>query len=94
MGDRPQLERLRDSFDLPGLKMGVIPDRTQLDIYPGNSFSIFDGKRVELENLGDNPTHTDRQQVTAYQRAFELLARGAVYGDEARTLIQTELGAL
>jgi hypothetical protein len=91
---RGQLERLRDSFDLPGLKLGVIPDRAQLDIYPGNSFSIFDGERLELENFGDSPTHTDHQQITTYQRAFELLARGAVYGDEARTLVQTELGVL
>ncbi|MEU8569562.1 DUF5753 domain-containing protein, partial [Streptomyces pathocidini] len=91
---RGQLARILDSFDLPGLKLGVIPDRVPLDIYPGNSFSIFDGNRVELENFGDSPTHTDRQQITAYQRAFERLTRGAAYGDEARTLVQAELGTL
>ena len=35
---RGQLDRLLDSFDLPGLTLGVIPDRAHLDIYPGNSF--------------------------------------------------------
>ncbi|MFE9539315.1 DUF5753 domain-containing protein [Streptomyces sp. NPDC006691] len=80
---RGQLARLRDSFGLPGLKLGVVPDRAQLGIHPGNSFGIFDGKRVELENFGDSPTHTSVEQVTTYQRAFGLLAQGAVYGEEA-----------
>ncbi|MEU2956245.1 DUF5753 domain-containing protein [Streptomyces xanthochromogenes] len=91
---RGQLQRIHDSFDLPGLTLGIIPDRAQLDIYPGNSFGIFDRNRVELENFGDSPTHTDIEQVGAYQRAFALLARGALYGDEARALVRAELNAL
>ncbi|MBT2396234.1 DUF5753 domain-containing protein [Streptomyces sp. ISL-100] len=91
---RGQLNRLLEAFDLPGLKLGVIPDRAQLDIYPGNSFGIFDGTRVEIENFADSPTSTDPEQVATYGRAFELLARGAVYGGEASAMVQSELRAL
>ncbi|WP_406153203.1 DUF5753 domain-containing protein [Streptomyces sp. NBC_01023] len=91
---RGQLARLVEAFDLPGLKLGVIPDRAQLDIYPGNSFGIFDGVRVEIENFADSPTSTDPEQVATYGRAFDLLARGALYGGEASAMVQSELRAL
>ncbi|MGW2340393.1 DUF5753 domain-containing protein [Streptomyces sp. NPDC001661] len=89
-----QLERLLESIGLHGLALGIIPDRAQLEIYPGNSFGLFDGTRVEIENYGDTPTVTEDTQVAIYRRAFEILTRSAVYGDEARARIRAELREL
>ncbi|MER6050598.1 DUF5753 domain-containing protein [Streptomyces sp. NPDC001793] len=91
---RAQLVRLLESFDLPGLKLGVIPDRAERYVYPGHSFGIFDGKRVEIELYGECPTRTDQQEIDAYERAFSLLERSAVYGDVAKALIREELAVL
>ncbi|MYW67159.1 XRE family transcriptional regulator [Streptomyces sp. SID8379] len=91
---RGQLARILHSFGLPGLTLGVIPERAQLGIYPGNSFSLFDGARVEIENYGDTPTITDDEQVAIYSRAFAVLKRDALYGEEARALVQAELDEL
>ncbi|MFD7537501.1 hypothetical protein [Streptomyces sp. NPDC059819] len=74
--------------------MGIIPDRVQLDVYPGNPFGIFERSRVAFENFGDSPTHTEAEQVCLSQRAFALLARGFLYGDEARAVVRAELNAL
>ncbi|MGW0731354.1 DUF5753 domain-containing protein [Streptomyces sp. NPDC002851] len=91
---RGQLTRLLEAFDLPGLKLGIIPDRAERYVFPGNSFGIFDGVRVEIELFGDSPTLTDEKQVAAYQKAFRLLERSAVYGAEAKAIVSAELNAL
>ncbi|MFI0219872.1 DUF5753 domain-containing protein [Streptomyces lydicus] len=91
---RGQLARLLESFEMPGLKLGIIPDRTTRYIYPGHSFGIFDSRRVEIELFGGSLTYTERDQVDAYEKAFGLLERSAVYGDEAKALISAELDAL
>ncbi|TJZ45395.1 DNA-binding protein [Streptomyces piniterrae] len=91
---RAQLARLLEAVDLPGLTLGIIPDRAERHVYPGHSFGIFDGKRVEVELYGGSPTYTDQKQIDAYEKAFSLLERSAVYGDAARALIRGELAAL
>ncbi|WP_411121589.1 DUF5753 domain-containing protein [Streptomyces sp. x-19] len=91
---RGQLVRLLESYELPGLKLGVIPDRAEQHVYPGHSFGIFDGKRVEIELYGGAPTHTEPDQVRVYEEAFRRLERSAVYGDAAKALIRREMAAL
>ncbi|MER5887832.1 DUF5753 domain-containing protein [Streptomyces sp. NPDC001941] len=91
---RAQLDHLLNSFDLEGLRLGIIPDRSERWIYPGNSFSVFDGQRVEVELFGDYPTQTDPGQLASYEKAFSLLARSAVYGVEAEDLVRAESRAL
>ncbi|MFF0625861.1 DUF5753 domain-containing protein [Streptomyces sp. NPDC004296] len=91
---RGQLARLLELYELPGLQLGIVPDRSEQYLYPGHSFGIFDGKRVEIELYGGAPTHTDPEQINVYEKAFGLLARSAVYGDAAEALIRLELAAL
>ncbi|MET8688265.1 DUF5753 domain-containing protein [Streptomyces sp. NPDC004732] len=91
---RGQLSRILESFALPGVTLGIIPSRTQLHVFPGNSFGIFDGKRVEVELFGGAPTYTDDAQVQRYQKAFSLLERSAVYGEDAKAVVRAELAAL
>ncbi|MEU5772455.1 DUF5753 domain-containing protein [Streptomyces venezuelae] len=91
---RGQLNRVLESFALPGVSLGIIPSRARLHVFPGNSFGIYDGQRVEVELFGEAPTLTDDAQVRIYEKAFGLLERSAVYGEEAKTLVGTELAAL
>jgi hypothetical protein len=91
---RGQLTHLLEALEMPGLKLGVIPARAEIDLYPGNSFSIFDGIQVEVETFSAGLTITDKDEVAVYEKAFGLLERSAVYGQEARALIETELSSL
>ncbi|MEV3855520.1 DUF5753 domain-containing protein [Streptomyces sp. NPDC050095] len=91
---RNQVRRVLDSFDLPGVTLGLIPSRAQLQVFPGNSFGIFDGKRVEIELFGQSPTHTAEDQIQRYERAFTLLEHSAVYGEEAKAIVRAELAYL
>ncbi|MFH8991016.1 DUF5753 domain-containing protein [Streptomyces sp. NPDC017940] len=91
---RGQLERVLASFALPGVTLGIIPGRAPLHVFPGNSFGIFDGARVEVELFGDAPVCTDVVQIQRYEKAFSLLERSAVYGEDAKALVRAELAAL
>ncbi|MER6994543.1 DUF5753 domain-containing protein [Streptomyces sp. NPDC000410] len=91
---RGQLAHLLKALDLPGLKLGVIPARAELAVYPGHAFSIFDTAQVKVETYGSGLNITDQTEIAAYEKAFTLLERSAVYGDDARALIEAELLAI
>lgn len=91
---RGQLARLLEALDLPGLKLGIIPARAELDLFPGHSFSIFDGLRVGVETFSAGLDITDEDEITIYEKAFARHERSAVYGQEARSLIESELNAI
>ncbi len=89
---RPQLEHLLDTMSWSGLTVGIIPARARLAVYPGDGFGIHDDTRVEVEGYRGGETITDRR-VPLFHRAFDLLQRSAVYGDDARALITSALQA-
>ncbi|MGW7363077.1 DUF5753 domain-containing protein [Streptomyces sp. NPDC054841] len=91
---RGQLAHLLNALDLPGLRLGVIPARAELALYPGHAFSIFDTEQVKVETYASGLNITDKGEIAAYEKAFALLERSAVYGQDARTLIEAELQAL
>jgi hypothetical protein len=91
---RGQLTHLLQALGLPGLKLGIIPARVELTVYPGHSFSIFDGVQVEVETFSAGLNITDKAEVAVYEKAFSLLEGSAVYGHEARSRIEAELNAL
>ncbi|WP_327356169.1 DUF5753 domain-containing protein [Streptomyces sp. NBC_01304] len=91
---RGQLEHVLESFDIPGVTLGIIPSRAQLAVFPGNSFGIFDGQRVEVELFGSSPTYTDEAQIRRYETAFGLLEQSAVFGEDAKYIVQAELAAI
>jgi hypothetical protein len=91
---RGQLAHLLDALNLSGLKLGIIPTRAELSLYPGHSFSIFDGRRVHIETFSAGLDITDEREIAVYEKAFALLERSAVYGKAARDLIEAELSGL
>ncbi|MFI1827105.1 DUF5753 domain-containing protein [Streptomyces sp. NPDC020412] len=91
---RAQLRRVLEAMDTPGLTLGVIPARAPMAAYPSNSFSIFDGARVEIEPYSSAESITEPSDVALYERVFSLLQQSAVYGRGARELVEAELTAL
>ncbi|MGW6456392.1 DUF5753 domain-containing protein [Streptomyces sp. NPDC055078] len=91
---RGQLTHLLRALELPGLKVGIIPARAQLALFPGHAFSVFDGRQVKVETYASGLNITDEAEISAYEKAFRLLEQSAVYGPAARDLIRTELAAL
>ncbi|MFI1866338.1 DUF5753 domain-containing protein [Streptomyces jumonjinensis] len=91
---RGQLAHLLRALELPGLRLGIIPARAELALYPGHAFSVFDGRQVEVEMYASGLTITDIDDIAAYEKAFTLLEQSAVYGQQARALVEAELQAL
>ncbi|MGW7048753.1 DUF5753 domain-containing protein [Streptomyces avermitilis] len=91
---RGQLRHLLQALELTGLKLGIIPARAELALYPGHSFSIFDSRLVVVETFSAGLDVTSGEEVAAYEKAFVWLERSAVYGAEARRLIEAELDAV
>jgi transcriptional regulator with XRE-family HTH domain len=85
-----QLRRLLEVATQPNVHLGVLPIRT--DHYAVmNEFTIIDDKTVDIE------THTaifkaeQPAEVTLYSRLFAHYSSLAVYGQQARALIEDEL---
>ncbi|MDH6578236.1 DUF5753 domain-containing protein [Kitasatospora sp. MAP5-34] len=88
---RGQLHRLIDALSLPGLTLGIVPARARLLVYPGDGFSIFDDRRVEVEGFRGGETITDPDRLAIFRKAFDRIRPSAVYGPAARDLIETAL---
>ncbi|WP_037972578.1 DUF5753 domain-containing protein [Streptomyces sp. NRRL WC-3742] len=88
---RGQLRRLAEAIDLPGLKLGIIPARARLLVYPGDGFALFDDRRAEVEGFRGAETITDPARLDVFRRAFDRLKVSAVYGPAARDLIEDTL---
>jgi transcriptional regulator with XRE-family HTH domain len=90
-----QLARLTGAAALPAVALGVIPSAApERPAWPLEQFTVFDEERVHVELLSAQVTVTAPSEITLYVRAFERLARLAVYGDAARTLITDAAAAL
>jgi hypothetical protein len=90
-----QLAFLLDALEMPGVSLGVIPFAARgREVWPLEAFTVFDDTRVYVELLSAQVTVTAPSELTLYVRAFERLARLAVYGDAARTLVQDAITAL
>ncbi|MFC5829860.1 helix-turn-helix domain-containing protein [Nonomuraea insulae] len=91
---RGQLDRLLAVMSLPRLSLGVIPVRAAYEIWPGNMFIMFDERMVMLETYSAELTITEPNEIAMYGRAFGLLQRSAVYGQNARRLVAEALARL
>ncbi|MEV7089775.1 helix-turn-helix transcriptional regulator [Streptomyces sp. NPDC093085] len=84
---RGQLDRLLAVISLPSLSLGIIPSTAAMEIWPGNSFSLFDDRVVIVETYSAEMTVTQPREIALYAKAFSLLQRAAVHGEPARRLI-------
>lgn len=90
-----QLARLAEAAALPAVAVGVIPAAApERSAWPLEQFTVFDDERVHVELLSAQVTVSAPSEITLYVRAFERLARLAVYGDAALDLIRDAVTVL
>jgi Domain of unknown function (DUF5753)/Helix-turn-helix domain len=90
-----QLGHLLSVTALPSVRLGVIPFTAEpRPMWTLEAFTVFDDARVHVELLSAQVTVTAPGEIVAYLRAFDDLARLAVYGSEARSLITAAINAL
>lgn len=90
-----QLGHLLSVTALPRVRLGIIPfsvlDRPMWTV---EAFTVFDDARVHVELLSAQVTVTVPGEIVVYLRAFDHLARLAIYGVEARGLISKAIADL
>ncbi|MEU3571555.1 helix-turn-helix transcriptional regulator [Kitasatospora sp. NPDC036755] len=91
---RRQLEDLLAATALPAVSLGIVPAGAEREVWPLETFSVYDGEQVEVETLTASLTVTRPREIAHYLDAFEKLSGAAVYGDRARALIGSALAAL
>lgn len=85
---RDQLDYLLEIMSLPNISVGVMPFGARRTIWGLEAFYVFDDRRVNVETLTAAINITSKPEIIDYTRAFAELARVAVYGVDARMLIQ------
>jgi transcriptional regulator with XRE-family HTH domain len=83
-----QLEKLAVASTMRTIRFGVIPADALYPVAPIHGFHIFDDQRVVAETVAAALTITQTSEVGVYVAAFDKLAGVAVYGREARAVVE------
>lgn len=89
-----QLGYLLSVMSLPAVSLGVIPFKPGRGLWVQETFVLLDEETVEVELLTARVTVTQPREVSDYARAFTELAKMAVYGTRARSLITSAINSL
>lgn len=89
-----QLRALLDVLGKPYVALGVIPFGAVREMWPAESFYMFDGELVKEETLSASISVTAPSDLDVYERAFRRLAGMAAYGPDARRLIARAIEVL
>ncbi|MEV7777065.1 helix-turn-helix transcriptional regulator [Kitasatospora sp. NPDC088351] len=85
---REQLMFLLEIMRLPRVSLGIIPAGAPREMWPLEAFYMYDDRQVTAELLSALVNITTPGEVAIYEKAFKILAGMAVYGPQARDLIQ------
>lgn len=91
---RPQIERLLATLDMPQVRLGIVPLDAPYRVPLHNGFWILDSKLVQFDTYTAEVSLTRPDEIAIFARAFERLAALAVYGTEARHVINSSLTLL
>jgi hypothetical protein len=89
-----QLDYLLAVMALPSVSIGVIPAAAERTVWPLEAFNMYDDEQVFVELLTAAVTVTSPSEIADYGRAFSELARMAVHGSAARTLIAAAIATV
>ena len=90
-----QLGHLLAVMPLASVSLGVIPQGSRRSVWPLEAFYIFDDQRIAVETLTAKLNVIQPREISDYLKAFNELAKMAVYGPGARAIIGraiTDLG--
>jgi transcriptional regulator with XRE-family HTH domain len=82
-----QLHHLAGLANLPNVSVGIIPLLAQVGARQTNMFAIFDSAAVVIETMTVELTLREEQLIAFYARVFGTLSEHAVYGEDARTIL-------
>ncbi|MGW1742061.1 helix-turn-helix domain-containing protein [Nocardia sp. NPDC001965] len=85
-----QLDRLLAVLGMPRVHFGIVPGEANYRV-PSYNFAMFDNRMVMVENVTAELTITQPREIATYGRAFEILAKQAMTGRDARDLITKAL---
>lgn len=85
-----QLDRLLAVAGMPRVTLGIVPAGTRYQV-PISNFIMFDDRLVMVENVTAELRITQPRELALYGRAFNVLAKQSVTGDQARALIRAAL---
>ena len=86
-----QLERLLELLRLPRLRIGIIPFDAPYRVPLDNGFWLMDDALVQFDTYSMEMSLVRPDEIELYGRAFERLAALAVYGAEARAMVDAAL---
>lgn len=89
-----QLDRLLAVMSLPNVSVGIVPLMTERGGVPSAGFWIFDDLLVALETPSASIEVTRPQEIELYARMFAQLQETALYGREARALVNQVMSEL
>lgn len=89
-----QLHHLSAAIGLDTVELGIIPFSASLKIWPANSFWVYDERLVVVEDWHAELWIDDADSIATYLRVWKTLQESAVYGDDARNLINAARRAL
>jgi transcriptional regulator with XRE-family HTH domain len=89
-----QLGHLLEAMSLPSISLGVTPSTAHRAMWPLEAFYMFDASLVTVETLTAEINVTAPGEIDDYAHAFTELAKLAVYGQSARSLITSAIAAL
>jgi transcriptional regulator with XRE-family HTH domain len=89
-----QLRNMLTIMKRPNVSLRIIPLGVRRTQWPTETFHIYDEHNVSIELVSAIVSVTQPREVDLYVRCFNDLAHAAVYGKEARALINEAIAAL
>ena len=84
-----QMGRLASLSELPNIHLGIIPLGKYVPDAPLNTFTVYDEQIATAETFGGVIMMRDPRDVAAHLELFDFFAQHAVFGDEARALLES-----
>jgi transcriptional regulator with XRE-family HTH domain len=83
-----QMTTLLAALDAPNVRLGVIPQQQPVDAITTNAFHLYDDTAAVIGLHIATATLTEEKDVRAIRELFDQLAAVAVWGDDARAVIE------
>ncbi|MFJ9538773.1 helix-turn-helix domain-containing protein [Streptomyces sp. NPDC101225] len=89
-----QLDRLAGIIGMDTVELGIIPLGASLKVPPANGFWVLDERLVITEDWHAELWLNDSDSIATYLKVWRTLKESAVYGSDARSLINAARRAL
>jgi transcriptional regulator with XRE-family HTH domain len=88
-----QIDRIIEVSRLDGVRIGVIPARRPITVFPLHGFDLYDERAVIVGTLATTAIITEPADVRLHNDMLESLTQAADFGDAAReTLVEFRAG--